>query len=154
MVYYFSKLKNSWIRDCDFAELHDFDAKENKKRLKIKVREIERADYSYDYIYIYADVNDVKLVLNDKTYLLFYETGCYRGMMCVTENQIMNKSILKNVSEDYTYLKKWVKDYCDIVVDKNKLHDNDAYERELKIAKQRCLNKMTDSQRLYYEVCE
>ena len=154
MVYYFSKLKNSWIRDCDFAELHDFDAKENKKRLKIKVREIERADYIYDYIYIYADVNDVKLVLNDKTYLLFYETGCYRGMMCATEDQIMNKSILKNVSEDYTYLKKWVKDYCDIVVDKNKLHDNDAYERELKIAKQRCLNKMTDSQRLYYEVCE
>ena len=135
MVYYFSKLKNSWIRDCDFAELHDFDAKENKKRLKIKVREIERADYIYDYIYIYADVNDVKLVLNDKTYLLFYETGCYRGMMCVAEDQIMNKSILKNVSEDYTYLKKWVKDYCDIVVDKNKLHDNDAYERELKIAK-------------------
>ena len=154
MVYYFSKLKKSWIRDCDFAELHDFDAKENKKRLKIKVREIERADYIYDYIYVYADVNDVKLVLNDKTYLLFYETGCYRGMMCVAEDQIMNKSILKNVSEDYTYLKKWVKDYCDIVVDKNKLHDNDAYERELKIAKQRCLNKMTDSQRLYYEVCE
>lgn len=154
MVYYFSKLKNSWIRDSDFAELHDFDVKENKKRLKIKVREIEIADYIYDHIYIYADVSDVKLVLNDKTYLLFYETGCCSSMRCVTEDEIMNKSILKNVSEDYTYLKKWVKGYCDIVVEKYKFHDNDAYERALKTAKQRCLNKMTDSQRLYYEVCE
>ena len=148
MIYYFNKLKKLWIRECDFAELHDFDVNENKKRLNINTREFIRPEY------IYADINDVKLVLNDKTYLLFYEFGCTSGMMCITEDQIMNKSILKNISEDYTYLKKWVKDYCDIVVEKYKFHDNDAYERELKIAKQRCLNKMTDSQRLYYEVCE
>ena len=148
MIYYFSKLKKSWIRDCDFAELHDFDVKENKKRLTLKAPDVKSADY------IYADVSDVKLVLNDKTYLLFYETGCCSSMRCVTEDDIMNKSILKNVSEDYTYLKKWVKGYCDVVVEKYKFHDNDAYEKALKAAKQRCLNKMTDSQRLYYEVCE
>lgn len=148
MVYYFSKLKNSWIRDSDFAELHDFDVKENKKRLKIKAPMFRSVDY------IYADVDDVKLVLNDKTYLLFYAAGLTSSMRCITEDQIMNKSILKNISEDYTYLKRWVKDYCDFIVPKYKYDDNDAYERELKIAKQRCLNKMTDSQRLYYEVCE
>ena len=149
MVYYFSKIKNSWIRDGDFAELHNFDAKENKKRLKIKMAgAFKNADY------IYADVDQVKLILNDKTYLLFYKMNAVSSMMCVTENEIMNKSILKNVSEDYTYLKKWVNDYCNLIVEKYKFHDNDAYEKELKIAKQRCLNKMTTSQRLYYEVCD
>lgn len=148
MVYYFNKFKKSWIRDGDFAELHDFDVNENKKRLKLKTSGFNCADY------IYADIDDVKLILNNKTYLLFYKMNTVNSMMCITEDEIMNKSILKNVSEDYTYLKKWVKDYCDLIVEKYKFHDNDAYEKELKIAKQRCLNKMTPSQRLYYEVCD
>lgn len=147
MVYYFSKVKNSWIRDGDYVQLPEFDVKENKKRLKIKTPDFRGPDY------IYADVSDVKLVLNDKTYLLFYHMGGVSSMMCVTENEIVNKSILKNVSEDFTYLKKWVRDYCDTVVEKFKYH-GDEYEKEIKKAEKRCINKMTTSQKLYYEVCD
>ena len=157
MEYIYNVHLKKWYNTELMQYEDNFDSSSNINRIKIS-RDKHVGPFSSKFAY--RDISDIKLILNDGTLFGACDSNNLKSAFILGPEVIMNPKILKNVNEDYKYLKVYIETTRDCSrplkykMYQTFLYDDGRTEADVERAKiDRTIKaKLTTEQRLYIEV--